>query len=155
MGYLTPGYFGAIFMWGTLVQGVYLPPDLQIMIGIFQLLFFLFPLTFTLSSTCFYRYMQFQTTSSHLNRCFKIYSVYVVYAFTLFIILLISFMTTASYNFSWIISPFGLLLPIFSIILYIKCHRLKIEDFKLIKLIKTNQIGNEEQQSMLLADKSQ
>jgi hypothetical protein len=49
---------------------------------------------------------------------------------------------TASYKFSWIISPFGLFLPICSVILYIKSHRLKLEDFKLKLLKKTNEIMN-------------
>jgi hypothetical protein len=47
---------------------------------------------------------------------------------------------TASYKLSWIISPFGLFLPICSIILYIKSHRLKSEDFKLKIQIKTNEL---------------
>jgi hypothetical protein len=49
---------------------------------------------------------------------------------------------TAPFRLSWIISPFGLILSIFSIILYIKSHRLKLEDFKLKLLIKTNEIIN-------------
>ncbi len=47
---------------------------------------------------------------------------------------------TASYRLAWIISPFGLFLPICSIILYIKSHKLNLEDFKLKLQIKTNQI---------------
>lgn len=38
---------------------------------------------------------------------------------------------TASYKLSWVLSPFGFMLTLFSIILYVKSHRLKIKDFKL------------------------
>jgi hypothetical protein len=70
-------------------------------------------------------------------------------------------MVTASYKLSWIISPFGLMLAVFSIVLCVKSHRLKIEDFKLMLLTKTNQRINEdnckveEEQSMLHVNKSQ
>ncbi len=47
---------------------------------------------------------------------------------------------TSSYKLSWILSPFGLILIIFSIFLYIKSHRLKLEDFKLKFSTKTNEI---------------
>jgi hypothetical protein len=49
---------------------------------------------------------------------------------------------TASFRLSWILSPFGLILPIFSIILYIESHRLKLEDFKLNSSAKTNEMIN-------------
>jgi len=49
---------------------------------------------------------------------------------------------TASYKLGWIISPFALILILSTIILYIKSHRLKIEDFKLLSLRKTNGIKN-------------
>ncbi|CAF3242403.1 unnamed protein product [Rotaria socialis] len=144
IGYLTKGNFGAVFLWGTLIQGVYLPPDLQIFGGTFQLYFFLFPLTYTLSSSCFYRYHQQLQLNTNIvkyrfNRCCQLYSVYIVFINTSAIILFWSFLMTASYKLSWIISPFGLILVLFSMILYLKSHRLKIEDFK---LKKTNEIIN-------------
>lgn len=46
---------------------------------------------------------------------------------------------TLSFRLSWIISPFGLMLPIFSLLLYIKSHRLKLEDFKFKLLNKINE----------------
>ncbi|CAF3775166.1 unnamed protein product [Rotaria magnacalcarata] len=144
IGYLTQGHFGAVFLWGTLIQGVYLPPDLQIFGGTFQLYSFLFPLTYTLSSSCFYRYHQQLQLNTNIvkyrfNRCCRLYSVYIVFINTSAIILFWSFVMTASYKLSWIISPFGLILVLFSMILYLKSHRLKIEDFK---LKKTNEIIN-------------
>ncbi len=38
IGYITKGYFGVIFLWGTLIQGVYLPPDFQVFLGTFQVI---------------------------------------------------------------------------------------------------------------------
>ncbi|CAF1350298.1 unnamed protein product [Rotaria sp. Silwood1] len=135
-GYLTPGHFGAVFLWGTLIQGVYLPPDSQIFVGTFQLYFFLFPLTFSLSSSCFYRYnQQYELNRSmnkyYLNNYYRIYTIYIIFIYTLVFIIFFSLLMTASYKLSWIISPFGFILILFSLILYIKSHRLKIEDFKL------------------------
>lgn len=36
IGYLTEESFGVSFLWGTLIQGVYLPPDSVIFTGTFQ-----------------------------------------------------------------------------------------------------------------------
>ena len=47
---------------------------------------------------------------------------------------------TASYQLSWILSPFGMILAFISITLYVKSHRLKIEDFKLNSSAKINEI---------------
>ena len=71
-------------------------------------------------------------------------------------------MMTASYTFGWILSPFTLILIICTISLYLKTHKLKIEDFKLLSLKKSigimspiNQDNsklikrNEEQQTVL------
>ena len=49
---------------------------------------------------------------------------------------------TASYGPAWIISPFGLFLPIGSLILYLISHRLKLEDFKLKSPSKRTEIIN-------------
>jgi hypothetical protein len=71
---------------------------------------------------------------------------------------------TASYKLAWIISPFGLILAIFSIFLFIKSQRLRIEDFKLMSLINKNLVNqdnsklmnrDEEQQVVLPIIKSQ
>ncbi len=37
-GYLTEGYFGAVFLWGTVVRGIYLPPDMQTYMGTIQVI---------------------------------------------------------------------------------------------------------------------
>lgn len=127
----------------------------------FQLYFFVIPFTFTLSSVCFYRYnRQVQLNSSifkyRFNPCFRIYTVYIIYIYSLFFILFWSFIMTASYKFSWIISPFGSILIIFSIVLYIKSHRLKIEDFKLIEINEViNQINQEKPKSFQKLEEQQ
>ncbi|CAF4143728.1 unnamed protein product [Rotaria sordida] len=142
IGYLTSSHFGVTFLWGTLIQQVYLPPDAQIFVGIFQLYFFIFPLTYSLSSSCFYRYIQQLESNTriikyHFNYCYRIYTIYILFIYTLVFILFWSFLMTASYKLSWILSPFGLILVLFSLILYVKSHRLKIEDFKLKKATET------------------
>ncbi|CAF2727309.1 unnamed protein product [Rotaria sp. Silwood2] len=158
-GYLTPDHFGAAFLWGTLIRGAYLPPDSQIFSGIVLLYFFLFPLTSSLSSSCFCRYNQQLESNTkmvkyHFNNCYRIYSVYILYIYTFVFIIFFSLLMTASYKLSWIISPFGFLLILFSLVLYVKSHRLKIEDFKLS--ITTEIIHQvEEQQEMLDIIKSQ
>jgi hypothetical protein len=38
IGYLTDGYFGAVFLWGTIIRGVYLPPDMQTFMGTIQVI---------------------------------------------------------------------------------------------------------------------
>ncbi len=79
---------------------------------------------------------------ARFNRCVRIYTVYILFVYSLVFLLLWSFIMTASYTFGWIISPFALMLIVSTIILYIKSHRLKIEDFKLLSLRKTNGIKN-------------
>ncbi len=61
---------------------------------------------------------------------YRIFTVYVIFGYTFLFVLFWSFVTTASYKLAWILSPFGLTLAIFSLFLYIKSKRLKIEDFK-------------------------
>jgi hypothetical protein len=59
---------------------------------------------------------------------------------------------TASYKLAWMISPFGLFLPICSIILFVISHLLKIKDFKLKIQTKTNQsvdLVNEDNSKLL------
>ncbi|CAF4675456.1 unnamed protein product, partial [Rotaria sp. Silwood1] len=144
---------------GTLIQVVYLPPDSQIFVGTFQLYFFLFPLTFSLSSSCFYRYnQQYELNRSiikyYFNNYYRIYTIYIIFIYTLVFIIFFSLLMTASYKLSWIISPFGFILILFSLILYIKSHRLKIEDFKL-RIITTKIMNSkliqqvDEEQEML------
>lgn len=36
IGSLTAKHFGAVFLWGTIVRGVYLPPDMQLFMGTIQ-----------------------------------------------------------------------------------------------------------------------
>ena len=101
-------------------------------------------MTFCLSSSCFYRYNQLtHLIQSQFNRCFRIYSVYILFMYSFALILLWSYVATASYKFAWILSPFGIVLPICSILLFIQSHRLKVEDFKLYSPKKLNQISYE------------
>ena len=101
----------------------------------FQLLLFLFPFTFSLCSSCYYRYNQLQSSSnlaeSRWDRFSRIFTVYIIFAYTIFFVLFWSFVTTASYKLAWILSPFGLTLALFSLFLYIKSKRLRREDFRL------------------------
>lgn len=76
---------------------------------------------------------------SPLNRCFRIYSVYILFIYSFVLILFWSFVTTASYRFAWILSPFGVFLPICSMLLFIQSHRLKLEDYKLYSPRKSNE----------------
>lgn len=98
------------------------------------MILFLFPFTFCLSSSCYYRYNQLQSNTnlveSRWNRVLRIYSVYVIFGYTFLFVLFWAFVTTASYKLAWFISPFGLTLALFSLFLYIKSQRLRIEDFK-------------------------
>jgi hypothetical protein len=36
IGYLTADHFGAVFLWGTIIRGIYLPPDMQLFMGTIQ-----------------------------------------------------------------------------------------------------------------------
>jgi len=133
-GYLTDGYFGVVFLWGMIIRGIYLPPDMQTYMGTIQLILFLLPFTFCLSSSCYHRYNQLQSSinlsESRWNRFLRIFTVYIIFGYTILFVLFWSYVTTASYTLAWIISPFGFTLAIFSAILYIKSQRLKIQDFK-------------------------
>lgn len=108
----------------------------------FQLLLFLFPLTFGLSSSCYHRYNQLQSSlnicESRWNRFCRIFTVYIIFGYTFLFVLCWSFVTTTSYKLAWIISPFGLTLALFSLFLYIKTKRLKIEDFKFSRITSIN-----------------
>ncbi|CAF0820817.1 unnamed protein product [Rotaria sordida] len=134
IGYLTDGYFGAAFLWGTIIRGTYLPPDMQTYMGTIQLVFFLFPFTLCLCSSCYYRYIQLQANinlaESKCNRAVRIYTVYILFGYTLVFILFWSYVTTASYKLALPMSPFGITLALFSIFLYAKSNLLKMEDFK-------------------------
>jgi len=35
---MTDGYFGAVFLWGMVVRGIYLPPDMQTFMGTIQVI---------------------------------------------------------------------------------------------------------------------
>ncbi|CAF0716595.1 unnamed protein product [Adineta steineri] len=145
IGFLTKDYFGATFIWGTLIQGTYLPPDGQLVAGNFQLYFFLFPFTYCLSSSCYYHYKQIQSNNnnqrkSHFSRYFRISIVYILFIYILLYVLFWSYVMTGSFKLGFILSPFGLLLIIFVIVLYIKTQRLQLKDFKLLSLNKTNEI---------------
>ncbi|CAF0776147.1 unnamed protein product [Adineta steineri] len=133
-GYLTEGYIGAVFLWGTVIRGTYLPPDMQTFMGAIQLALFLYPLTLCLCSSCYYRYNQLQSslnlTESRCDRHIRIFTVYILFVYSLLFILFWAFVTTASYKLAFFLSPFGLTLAIFALFLYIKSRRLKIEDFK-------------------------
>lgn len=128
-GYLTEGHFGVVFLWGTFIKRVYLPPDTQTHVGTFQLYFMVFPLTYSLSSLCYYRYQQ--QMNSQRSRL-RIYFVYILFLYVLSLTLLWSFLMTVSYKYAWILSPFGLILPIYFLSLFVKCYRFKV-------LLKTNQ----------------
>ena len=100
-----------------------------------QFLLFLFPFTFCLCSSCFYRYTRLQS-GPHLHesvshRYFRIFTVYLVFGYTILFILFWSYLTTASVKFGWILSPFGLTLSIFASFLYIKSCRLTLGHFRL------------------------
>lgn len=97
-------------------------------------------MTFSLSSSCFYRYNQFtHLIESPLNRCFRIYSVYILFIYSFGLSLFWSLASTASYRFAWFLSPFGVFLPICSMLLFIQSHRLKFEDFQLFSTRKINE----------------
>ncbi|CAF4268771.1 unnamed protein product [Rotaria socialis] len=160
IGYLTDGHIGAVFLWGTIMRGMYLPPDMQTFMGTIQLLLFLFPLTSCLCSSCYYRYVQLQSsihlTESNCHRAFRIYTVYLIFIYTVVFVLFWSFMSTASYKLAWIISPFGVALAAFSSFLFLKSKRLKIEDFKFQSItnehddsINENIIEGDDQQSIV------
>ena len=36
VGFLTQDHFGAVFLWGTVIRGTYLPPDMQTFMGTIQ-----------------------------------------------------------------------------------------------------------------------
>lgn len=95
----------------------------------FQLYFMVFPLTYSLSSLCYYRYQQ--QMNSQRSRL-RIYFVYILFLYVLSLTLLWSFLMTVSYKYAWILSPFGLILPIYFLSLFVKCYRFKV-------LLKTNQ----------------
>ena len=75
---------------------------------------------------------------SHCNRFFRIFTVYIIFVYTILFVSFWSFMNTASYKLAWIISPFGLTLAVFSFILYLKSKRLQIEDFKFQSMTNNN-----------------
>lgn len=152
IGQFTDGHFGAAFLWGTLVRGTYQPPDIQTVIGtiqversnlsnlnyhsiLFQFLLFLFPYTFCLCSSCFYRYTRLQSNrnlnESASDRSVRILTVYIIFGYTILFLLFWSYLTTASVKFGWILSPFGLTLSIFASFLYIRSCRLVIGHFRL------------------------
>ncbi|CAF4158500.1 unnamed protein product [Rotaria sp. Silwood2] len=128
------GYFGAVFLWGTIIRGIYLPPDMQTYMGTIQLILFLFPFTLCLCSSCYYRYIQLQSSinlaESNCNRAVRIFTAYVLFVYAVLFVLFWSYVTTASYKLALIMSPFGFILAIFSLFLYVKSKRLKMEDFK-------------------------
>ncbi|CAF3963454.1 unnamed protein product, partial [Rotaria sp. Silwood2] len=137
IGYLSDDYFGAIFLWGVIVRGIHLPSDIQSYVGIIQFLFFLIPLTLCLCSSCYNRYIQLQPIASlnesYCNRAIRILTVYILFGYALLFVLYWSYMNTASYKLAWILSPFSLILAIFSFYLYGKSKQLKIGDFKLLQ----------------------
>ncbi|CAF4578717.1 unnamed protein product [Rotaria sp. Silwood2] len=141
IGYLTNGYIGAIFLGGTIIRGIYLPPDMQLYVGSVQLVLFFFPLTLCLCASCYSRYILLQSrisvAESQCNRVLRIFTVYILFGYTVLFVLYWSFVSTASYKLAFIISPFGLPLAIFSLFLYVKSKRLKMKDFK-IQLVKTD-----------------
>lgn len=145
LGYLTEDQFGAIFLWGIVIDRSYLPPDAQVYLGNFQFFFLILPFTYTLSSTCFYRFERIQSTRqgkyrSFLNRCRHIYRIYVLFIFTMILMIFVSIGITVSYRLSWLISPFSFPLITFFIVLYIKAHRLQRGNFRL-------QLSHEEENS--------
>ena len=134
IGYLTDGYFGVVFLWGLIIRGTYLPPDMQTFMGTIQLGLFLLPLTYTLSSSCYYRYNQLQTnvqlSESYWTRFKRIFTVYILFIYSFAFVVFWSYMTTASYKYAWILSPFGLILSLFSLGLYVQTKRLTLEHFR-------------------------
>lgn len=101
----------------------------------FKFFFFVFPFTFTLCSSCFYRYTQLQSDTqiheSFSGQCIRVVTVYLLFGYTIFFILLWSYITSTSLTFGWFLSPFGLTLFIFASFLYIKSYRLQMGHFRL------------------------
>jgi len=102
--------------------------------GTIQLGLFLLPLTYTLSSSCYYRYNQLQTnvqlSESYWTRFKRIFTVYILFIYSFAFVVFWSYMTTASYKYAWILSPFGLILSLFSLGLYVQTKRLTLEHFR-------------------------
>ncbi|CAF0907568.1 unnamed protein product [Didymodactylos carnosus] len=136
IGYLTQGYFGAVFCWGTVIHGIYLRPDMQLYTGTIGLYLFLFPLTFSLASSVYYRYTHLHTstnmTQTRLQKSYRILTVYGIFGYAILFVLMWSFVTTASYSLGWILSPFGLSLVTFSLFLFYKSNKLELNQFQLL-----------------------
>ena len=102
--------------------------------SLFQVVLYLFPLTYSLSCSSYYRYNELQSNrrmnESHWNRAIRIWSVYIIFGYTFLFVLFWSFVTTASYSLAWILSPFGITLALFSLVLYVMSQRLTLEDFR-------------------------
>ncbi|CAF1094303.1 unnamed protein product [Adineta ricciae] len=146
IGYLTQDHIGAVFLWGILIKRTYLPPDIQVLSGNFQLYFIVFPYTHCLSSLCYYRYKQLESSTNlikfYFSRCGRIFTIYILFVYTISFLMFWSFVMTASYRFGWILSPFGLILIAFAIFLYLHAHRLKCGDFKLLTSQSSTEIMN-------------
>ncbi|CAF0755501.1 unnamed protein product [Didymodactylos carnosus] len=132
IGYFTKDYFGAAFLWGTVIHGIYLYPDTQPFMGTVQLYMFVFPLTFALACSVYYRYIDLQTnvyrTRTRLQKICRILT-YVIFGYAVFFIFMISLIFTLSYNLGWILSPFGLFLIIFTVFLFYKTNKLELNQF--------------------------
>ena len=106
---------------------------------------FLFPFTLCLCSSCYYRYNQLQSSlnlaESRCDRFFRIFTIYVLFGYALLFVLCFLLITTASYRLAWLLSPFGLALEIFSLFLYIKSKRLKIQDFQFQSTTTINEVS--------------
>lgn len=121
---------------------------MQTFMGTIQLVLFLLPLTYTLSSSCYHRYNQLQTnvnlSESRWNRFKRIFTVYILFVYSFAFVLFWSFVTTASYKYALILSPFGLILSLFSLGLYIQTKRLTIEQFRFPQMTnQTDEISSE------------
>lgn len=87
-------------------------------------------------------------TESHWNRIIRIWSVYIIFGYTFLFVLFWSFITTASYRLAWILSPFGVTLALFSLVLYIQSQRLTLDHFRIQRPINQSEeilIINDEQ----------
>lgn len=102
---------------------------------VFQLILYLFPYTYSLSCSSYYRYQKVQSSigisESRWNQIIRISSVYIIFGYTFLFVLFWSYITTASYTLAWILSPFGISLGLFSLYLYIRSQRLQLTDFRI------------------------
>jgi len=104
------------------------------------------PFTFNLSLLC---YSRFQEQIHSKRSCLLICLVNILFIYILSLTLFWSFLMTASYKYAWIVSPFGLILSIFFVFIFLKTYRCKF-------LLNTNEMTNQTSgvNSKLLAEQA-